>query len=673
MNNLGHFTERRNLVAFSTSLVVNAGILLGLSLFYVAVDSGLDDLAFDSIMNVPETEKKPEPLTVLQEDTTAATTLNTQAGAKVSTKILNARTRKLKQSPLTNLNDKIDNVVAPSMPSSLEGVTIDQLGTDFGEDNFKGEPTALVEGYGTALGMITQELQRLMRQDKLLVVWLFDESESMKDDQREIAKNFGKVYKELKIVKEKDKVIARRINKRRKRGKTKTADEILLTAVYGFGAKLNPLLEPTADTEKIRTTIEEKIRIDESGEEKMCTAIRAVLKIHYRRAALQKRKVVVIVVSDESGTDGAAVELALADAKKAKSPLYFLGREAIFGYPYATHRWVDPKYNLTHWLRIDRGPETAFPECLQWDGLHRRWDAFSSGFGPYEQVRLARETNGMFFVLPSEEENLSGAGAREKRQFKADDMREYHPLWQSRAQYRASVDGPKNKFRSTIWKVIVQLNPTKDDQKRIPIHDAKLNIKELWYPLELAEFKQVAAKEVVKAFHAWVKVGKCIDLLESISRLRAHEPAPRWRANYDLARAQCLAYRVRLFQFLLAMDAHVNANPPRVPGPPSTGSMPSNKWNVGRTPRMIVPDDAQFERVRKFFRLKKGSKDEFLAKLKEAQTRATKLYREVETEHKGTPWAQRAEHERRLGFGMRVYDVYRNPNYDKKDIKRPKF
>eukprot|EP00913_Durusdinium_trenchii_P008958 g8424.t1 len=617
-------------------------------------------------------EWRESKMVVLQKDTTAAVNLNTTAGGAISETVKSASSQRVTNDQPVNNNRLIPELVPVSRNPSILGVSKAALGTDFGDDEFKGEPTAMVDGYGTALGLITQELQRLMRKDKLLVVWLFDESESMKDDQREIAKNFGKVYQELKVVKAKDKAIANKIKKARKKGKVKKSDEILLTAIYGYGAKVNKLLDPTADVDKIRTTIEEKIPIDETGAENTFGTLLTVIKTHYRRAALQKRKLVVIVVSDESGSDGKLVEVVLQEAKRAKSPLYFLGREAIFGYPYARHRWIDPVHKLPHWIRIDRGPETAFPECLQWNGLHARWDAFSSGFGPYEQVRLARETNGMFFVLPSEEENLSGAGAREKRQFLAHDMREYHPLWQSRAEYRKSVDRNKTKFRKTIWKVIVKLNPTKDAQQRFTYYDPNLNIRRHHYPLELDKFKAEAAKEVVKAYAAWLKVGECIDDLESIASLRPKEEAPRWRANYDLARAQCMAYRVRLFQYLLAMDDHVNANPPKVPRKPASGRLPSNRWDVGWTRQMIIPDDAQFERVRKAFRLKNVSKEEFLAKLKELERQATELYVAVEREHKGTPWARRALYERQLGFGMRFYDVRRDPNYDK-PIKKPNF
>ena len=47
-----------------------------------------------------------------------------------------------------------------------------------------------------------------------------------------------------------------------------------------------------------------------------------------------------------------------------------------------------------------------------------------------------------------------------------------------------------------------------------------------------------------------------IGILERIKPERDSERFDRWRANYDLIQAQCIAYRVRLFQFLLAMDDH---------------------------------------------------------------------------------------------------------------------
>ena len=158
---------------------------------------------------------------------------------------------------------------------------------------------------------------------------------------------------------------------------------IMTTSILGFGNRINVLTKtPTGDIKKIQQAIL-RIGIDRTGHENMCLSIAQVLDQFTPLARKQKRQLVVIVVSDESPTDHIQIEQAIQRSKKAKSPIYILGREAIFGYPYARLRWKDPVYGLNHWVRIDRGPETAFPECLQYDGMHARWDSFSSGFGPY--------------------------------------------------------------------------------------------------------------------------------------------------------------------------------------------------------------------------------------------------------------------------------------------------
>src|SRR5690606_25114954 len=97
------------------------------------------------------------------------------------------------------------------------------VGVDLGEGQVSGEVGAFVEGYGAALGQMTQELIRLMREQRVMVVWLFDESESMKDDQKEIRDKFHEVYEELGIVTKKDEAL-------KKRG-----GDILLTSIVAFG------------------------------------------------------------------------------------------------------------------------------------------------------------------------------------------------------------------------------------------------------------------------------------------------------------------------------------------------------------------------------------------------------------------------------------------------------
>lgn len=646
-------TDSRNIAAFLFSTVLNTAVLVVMWLIPLAAASYDDDLVFESILS----EEPPEALDVtkvVEEDQTVSEEINAVAGGVVSTYVGSSEQLAATAKPI-EIDEQLKDPDIEVKVNEREIVGEGEISVDLGAENIEGETGHFVDGYGTALKQLTREIVRLMRKDKLLVVWLFDQSESMKDDRREISENFSTVYQELKIVQEKDEDF-------RKRRGNSNRDAILQTGIVEFGKNVREVLAPTSNLDRIRAAID-NVNIDESGEERTCFAIAATIDRYRTRAARGKRKLVLIVVSDESGDDGRLVEDALKVATNpARVPLYFLGREAIFGYPFARVRWKDPTYGLWHWIRINRGPETAFPECLQWDGLHARWDAFSSGFGPYEQVRLARETGGIFFVLPGEEEDLSGAGAREERQFRALDMKEYQPLLLSRPEYARQRQN--SEFRRTIWNVIVELNPNEHDQ--LPKHDRLLNMRQHRYPLSLVEFRKEALKEVQKAARAMVKLNSAIPLMEKIKPLRAKEESSRWRANYDLALAQLYAFRVRLFQYLLAFDDHVNAVPPRRPKKPK-----SNYWDVAWTRVTIEPDDAQFERIRGHFGIKM-TKEEYLAKVKEQEETARELFELVKQEHPGTPWARRAEFELSRGFGMRFYERYWHPNYEK-PIEKPKF
>ncbi|MBS0262744.1 MAG: VWA domain-containing protein, partial [Planctomycetes bacterium] len=405
------------------------------------------------------------------------------------------------------------------------------IGNDLGSAQIKGDAAAVTEGYGAALGRVTQEMLRLLRDEKLLVVWLFDESESMKDDQKEIAEQFHKVYEELGIVMERD-------------ARSKADKEILLTVVESFGEELHHITpKPTANINEIRSAIN-KIEIDNTGKENLFGALRRILEQYKQVAIRQHRKLVVIVVTDESGDDnyqGSLVDDVIATANRGgkSTPIYILGRESVFGFPKARMAWRDPKYGLVHWLEIDRGPESAMPEALQFDGLHERWDAHPSGFAPYDQARLTKETGGIFFVLPHEEENLVGQAAIDQRKFAFLDMKQYTPELVSRRKYEEQRS--RSKLRTAVWEAVKLLNP---------FIDKELYIQETWYSSDPTKFKPAAQGSFDRAMRAFGLLNEAAHLLEKAKPYREKEESQRWRANYDLAYAQVLAYRVRLFQFM---------------------------------------------------------------------------------------------------------------------------
>jgi hypothetical protein len=638
--------KSRNYSAVAVSLAIHV-VVLG-TMWMIRYSDLLDDPAM-VLETIFSEERDPQEVTQeLQLDTEVAETPNIVAGGAVSTAVGGSAAPAVNQVRIEESQTLQDpqievNVADVSLPGEAT------LTEELGESEVTGQVGEIVEGYGAALGIITRELVRMMREQRVHVVWMFDESESMKDDQDHIREQFHKVYEELGIVQQQDRNL-----RRNARG-----DDILLTSIHSFGEKMHVHTpQPTADINKIREAIG-KIGVDDSGIENTCEHTIAVLEQYGSMSQRNKRKLVVIIVSDESGEmeDGNRyLEQVITRAKRIKSPLYILGREAIFGYPYARFTWQDPIYGLTHWIRIDRGPETARAECLQWDGLHHRWDSFSSGFGPYVQVRMARETGGIFFVLPSTEPNLAGAGSRANRKFDFLDMKEYQPDLNSRREYE--VERNASKFRKSIWDIIVTLNPYLDDQ---------LNIRSQHYPIAPAEFQVEGVKNFQKAVRAMELLNRSMGILEDIKPLRAQEKSMRWRANFDLLYAQCLSYRVRLFQYMLAFDEHSRDMP-------KPEDKKSNEWNARRVPKTRVPDEEQFSRIKQMFKISM-SREEYLAELQNHQDEATRMYQSVMSEHPRTPWAQRAEHELKQGFGMEFREGFRDPRYAEvgKKIKVPKF
>lgn len=186
----------------------------------------------------------------------------------------------------------------PTVPVRVGDISIPGaqfVAEDLGTGVIKGDVGRVVDGYGTALSQLTQELVRLMREQKLMVVWLFDESESMRDDQKEIREKFHKVYEELGLVAKSD-------------SKLRLTDEILLSSIWSYGENFTEhTKQPTAKVAEVREAID-KIGIEESGKENMCKAITAAISKYGPIAQRQRRRMAIIVVSDESGDDGEKVE-----------------------------------------------------------------------------------------------------------------------------------------------------------------------------------------------------------------------------------------------------------------------------------------------------------------------------------------------------------------------------
>lgn len=486
-----------------------------------------------------------------------------------------------------------------SMPTS------DRLIADIPEGAL-GDPRSIVGDYQEAFDLITQEILLMLDRSDVLVVWCFDQSDSMKDDQQEIRQRVDRVYTELGLT-------------------TGTSSERLATAVTSYGTQFaihTP--KPTGDLGTIQQAIDD-IPEDRSGNEIMCEAVIRAVGTFRDFARKTKRQMAVILVTDESGNrdnNDAYMERAIAEAKAAKCKIYTLGRESVFGYPYAHRRWVHPQTGHVHWLPMDRGPETAFVEALQTDGLRRRYDAFGAGFAPYEQARMARETGGVFFMLPSREANIVRG---DKRKYELEKLKIYKP--DLRARVEVIRDRDEYPLRTFIWQVVNDLNPHVQKRRTVELRHT--------YSKDPQQFLAQVRAEQSKAANMLRYLAEAQEVLEKAAIHREQEPEPRWQANYDLMIAQVVAYQARVYEYGAFLENFIQ-NPQTFPLQKAP-NLTLNHFHI-RTKKEIVTKDAvpYIERSAELFKL-------------------------VQQNHPGTPWAARAEWELKRGFGIDITPVYYGP------------
>ncbi len=591
---------------FSTTIHVVVVVLLGLWALPETIDTYIPPLVVRTDEEVQDLETE-----VLDEQLEAATEMifgPSSAPTVTAAAVSDTNIEQVTQTDAT-AGLPINDVDISSLLASVSGDhgLIQEVPT-----GTHGQARSVVDSYSQAMDRITQAILQMLYKDDVLVLWLFDQSESMKDDQKEIRDRIERVYQELGL-------------------SDRAKGEHLLTAVTSFGGEFvihTP--KATADMQQIREAID-AVPVDKTGKEITCQAIGRSIS-HFRKFAVQgKRRLALIVVTDESGDQNDNVqfmEAAIREAKAAQCRVYFLGREAVFGYPYAFIRWRHPQTNRPHWLRLERGPETAFVEQVQTNGFHRRYDAFGSGYGPYEQSRIAMETGGAFFLLPTLEGNLVRG---EKRRYELDAMRGYRPDLRPREKIVAERD--KHKLRTVLWKIINDLNPYRD---------TKMEMLEHFSPKPEEFIKQVPVEhEKAKLYLAYLAVAS--RELEKVKRLRDDEPEPRWKANYDLMRAQLIAYQVRMLEHGLYLEKFVKT--PKVVPLSKPPNLKLYRWSL-RTHK---------ERL---------SGDKTVPMIQEADA----LFKQLVKDHPGTPWAARAQWELNRGYGVTLEPWY-EPPYN--DVKNP--
>lgn len=601
--------------ACSVSMVVHAVALILLGLIKSQTVPKTEFKEF--VASVAET---PEDLLnqVLDEDPEPSKTLDPVSGVAVTHTGLSGNAVALPSAPTmaADSNEVVQETFKYD-PGSLNpfNATSKSFSADVPRGTV-GDAVAVAENYQQAVDRITQEILVKLNKGKVLVIWCFDESESMADDRAEIVSKVDRVYAELGIA-------------------SSAQNDQLLTSICSYGKDLHMLTKkPTADVKEIQAAIN-SVPNDPSGQEQMCPAISTAVTQHVKYANQGRRQLMCVVVTDESGdpnSNWANMEQTIAECKSLRSPVYFLGRESVFGYPFGTMRYIDPETKTVHWLQIDRGPETPQAEQLQVDGFIRRYDAHASGFGPYAQTRIARETNGVFFMLPSPEVNLVG---RDNTKYPLEAMRPYLPDLSVRNDYIAERD--KHEFRRTLWKLIGDFNPYSENKQ---LADS-VQVKWWNWPIEQPAFVEMARANYLKAQALIPKYEQAAKELEKVKPQRAREDSLRWRANYDLMYAQVLTFQVRLHEYSAILEQTAkNYKPPK--------DAKSNEWNLYTVARTLTD-----------------------AKTKDLREKATEALKFCQKEHEGTPYSSRARNELARGFGVDIREGYDDPR--RRNVVLPKY
>lgn len=488
--------------------------------------------------------------------------------------------------------------------------------------------------YSAAIGWLGRKLDAYADGNPLMVAWLIDESESMKDDVHELSQLFPKLTADLPAGS--------------------------LTAIVSFGDATHLMTKaPTSSDDEIRKALQQ-IPINRPEQEKMCTTVGRTVAAYSAKARARKLRLVVVVVTDESpsdsgdsdspGTNTGMLEMAIQQCQKAEVPVFVLGPEAAFGNAFKQIRWVDPVYKLKHWIRMSCGPESALPERMLWNGLGAVRDNMNSGFGPYSQERLCRETGGSFFVLPT-------PFPQQDFQKRRAAMAGYEPEWSSRREYQTEI--ARSRFRKTCSDVILKLNPLTNRQ---------LNLRQTQFSVEAGEFAKQGFKEFEKTAYALKTLELSILALDTIRDLRDDESSKRWQANYDLLYAQCVTYQAMLPQYLLALDRHTS-------GKPKPADDKHNTWQImRRATHPVDPTAEEFARMEKALKLDE-SRGEWIDKQESARKRAVELLDRIQSDHPNTPWAAAARLERTRGFNVELRSQFHDPRYQDvgKRVKVPVF
>lgn len=446
-----------------------------------------------------------------------------------------------------------------------------------------------VEG---AVDSLAWEIANSLREKKTLVVWLFDVSPSLAARRAMIADRVENVYNQLTSL-------------------NVSSDKVLKSAVVTFGEKTSVITKDPVDDVGELVKAVRSIKSESSGNENTFAAVNFVAK-HYQTYRTQMhRDVMIIIVTDEAGSDPVNLEQAIISTKRYGMRCYCVGDAAPFGKETTEAPFILENGEMVIGV-MHRGPETFYPERVRlayWGANGYALEDMSSGFGPYGLTRLCAETNGLYFITDD------GRGRKHDPQV----MRNYAPDYRPIKMLDADIS--QNKAKMALIEVCRLL---KIDNVPPP---------RLEFPAENDTVLRQAITESQKPLADFeYKLDHLVRVLEPGEKDRAKIKDNRSRAGYDLAMGRVLALRARSFGYNM-MLAEMKASPKKF------DKAGSNQWRLVSSKEITSG-----------------------ATTKKLATRAMEYLNRVIDEHPGTPWSDFAELERNTPLGWEWKEANYNPN-----------
>jgi len=452
-----------------------------------------------------------------------------------------------------------------------------------------GEEVVHVEG---AVDRLTYEIMVRLEEGRVLVVWLMDASLSLRAERAEVAQRLEKVYRELEEL-----------------GGTRGDD--LHSAVVSFGQQYQQLVRPTGDHASVVQAIR-SVADDESGIENVFSAVTACVEAFKHQRVTERRQLMFIIWTDESGDDYARLEEAVDACRRGSIPVFVVGPSAMFSKELGTMPYdhVDGK---TYWLPVCRGPDSIRQELIEvpywFEGP--QYDSLHSGLGPFALTRLAAATGGAYFIKDH---------ARDRVPFSLQTMRRYQPEYDSIPDYIHKVQ------KSPLRRAVLQAVELTRQRKLRGTPRLEFAPTGETYARELQEAQQTAAYNLFTLQQALEAFGP-----KGLEAHREREPSPRWRAWYDLTYGRLLAMNVRCNEYNWACAEMKGRGADFV-------DKKSNRWK-------FVPDPT----------VHCGS--QYVKQANEAIRLLTRCVQE----NPGTPWALLAQRELEHPLGFVVQEAYVAP------------